>query len=450
MNTLFNVSLWGDEAFSALLAQKPFLEMLKIVVHDTSPPLFYFITFFWSRIFGSSEIAIRSLSFIFYIATALIVYSITKKLFDKKTGIIAAVLTFFNPFLFPYAFEGRMYFCLLFFVTLSFYFLITKNKVCYILAAAAALYSHHFAILAIIPQFLWQFFQSLRPKNQFNPKPEQVRFGANNLTIKRLFKTYLAVAVLYLPWVYPLFLQTKLVAGGFWLGRPKINDLINVFTHFANVNVLPNFQNKVLIITALLLLLRKWRKKDKSKDLLLTFWLIFPPVAAFLISQTKTSIFYERYLLYCLPPAMLLLSSNLRKISYFLILPIVVINLFSSYQLFTHPFKKPFREFALWIKANIPSDVFLINYNGKAHHLWESKYYGIEAPIYSENPELPFFVGTAQMTKEDIVSDLPEDKTICLITSDKIETVAIKNYEVENYYPFDDFTFACLKSLPEE
>jgi len=60
----FNVSLWGDEAWAATLISKSYSQILEIVSRDTSPPLYYFLAHFWTGIFGSSEIGLRSLSFL--------------------------------------------------------------------------------------------------------------------------------------------------------------------------------------------------------------------------------------------------------------------------------------------------------------------------------------------------------------------------------------------------
>jgi len=435
MNTLFNVSLWGDEAFSAVAAQKPFWQMMAVVIKDTSPPLFYIISFLWFRIFGSSEIAIRSLSLVFYLGTSFIVYLIGKTINGRKTGALAALLTFFNPFLFPYAFEGRMYFCLLFFTTLSFYFLIVKNKVGYILASAAALYSHHFAFLAIASQFLWQL-----------TRVKRITFK----NICAVFKTYLIIGILYLPWLYPLYLQTTLVSGGFWLGKPKFRDLINTFCHFLKHDIVFKIQEKIPFLVIASLLLRKWQKRSFSQDLLLIFWAVLPPILAFLISQFGLPIFYERYLLYCVPPIMLLLVLNQRKISYPLIIILLAVFITTSWHYFTHPFKRPFREFAHWIKNNVSKEVFIVNYNGAAHHLWESKYYGIEAPIYSPGGPLPFYVGTAQMSPKDTISQLPAERQIGLISSDSPKSIKISGYQVKNFYQLDSLYFIWLEKQNEK
>ncbi len=429
LETLFNSSLWGDEAFSAVLAQKPFWPMIRVVAKDTSPPLFYILSFLWFRIFGPSEIAIRSLSLFFYLATTVVIYFLAKTLFDKKAGLIAACLSFFNPFLFPYAFEGRMYYCLLFFSTLSFYLLIKKNRAGYILSAAATLYSHHFGIFALISQFLWQVINRERK-------------------FKEIFLDYLIIGTLYLPWLYPLYLQTTLVSTGFWLGKPKPKDLINLFKNFLVNQTVYKSQNFIPFLAMVTLILRKWIKKTLRQDLLLILWLIIPPLLTFLVSQTKLSIFYERYLLYCVPALTILLASQTRKISFVFIIPIVAISFFASLNYFLNPYKKPFREFTNWIKKNVGSETFIFNYNGKAHHLWETKYYGLEAPLLIEAGSPPFYIGTAQMTENDIIHNLPQGQFVGAITSDPPETVSASGYKIQDSYRLDSLYFVFLE--PDE
>ena len=109
MPNVFNQSLWGDEAFSAVLSMNPIPKILEIIQKDTSPPLYNIILHYWYQIFGTSEIAIRALSFLFFILAVFFVYKIGSLLFSRRIGLLAAVLTFLNPFFFTYAFEGRMY-----------------------------------------------------------------------------------------------------------------------------------------------------------------------------------------------------------------------------------------------------------------------------------------------------------------------------------------------------
>src|SRR3989304_8622740 len=122
--TQFTASLWGDEAFSAILSMKSIPEIISIVARDTSPPLYNITEHLWFQVFGTSEVAIRSLSFLYYLLAIFFVYKIGAYLWNRKTGMLTAVLAFLNPFFFIYAFEGRMYSILALGVTASMYFFI--------------------------------------------------------------------------------------------------------------------------------------------------------------------------------------------------------------------------------------------------------------------------------------------------------------------------------------
>src|SRR3989344_5616520 len=165
METVFNQSIWGDEAFSAILSMKSLPEIIKTIINDTSPPLWNISEWLVFNTLGTAEVYIRGLAFFYFLVAIFFVFKIGSLLCDKKTGVISAVLTFLNPFFFIYAFEGRMYSILVAGVTASMYFFLkilntknlklkTSDKVGYVLATLWAMYSHHFAIFAVFLQGL--------------------------------------------------------------------------------------------------------------------------------------------------------------------------------------------------------------------------------------------------------------------------------------------------------
>ncbi len=179
--------------------------------------------------------------------------------------------------------------------------------------------------------------------------------------------------------------------------------------------------------------LRRWTFKKQKIDILFSLWFLFPIIATFVISQLMSSIFYDRYLLYTIPGLMLLLASQRRQISLLFISAIIIIWFLGDVNYFTHPTKRPFRAFSSYVKNNIKPEELLINYNGKAHHLWESKFYGLDAPLYSPGGELPFFVGTAQMKSNDVLYSLPDREKLAVIASDNPQDVVIKGYQMTDY-----------------
>src|SRR5687767_10835676 len=59
--------VWLDEANSVLIADRSMSGILEALRRDNNLPLYYFLLSFWIRLFGDSEIALRSLSAVFYL-----------------------------------------------------------------------------------------------------------------------------------------------------------------------------------------------------------------------------------------------------------------------------------------------------------------------------------------------------------------------------------------------
>jgi len=443
----FTTSLWGDEAFSAILSMKPIPEIIRVIIRDTSPPLYNITEHLWFGLFGTSEVAIRSLSFTYYLLAVFFVFLIGKTLWDSKTGLLASLLLFFNPFFFIYAFEGRMYSILALGVASSMYFFLkimypAKGErvgrgiiVGYGLSTAWALYSHHFSIFAVLIQggwFLWELATNRR------------KVALN------MFKGFLLAGVLYLPWIIPLYRQTKMVGGGFWLGTPTVSDFGNVVKEYLATGISHPLSKTALYFVFAALLMRRWQKEIK-KTLFLLVWFLGPIALTWLVSQKFQSIFFNRYLLYAIPGMSLILASERRRVSGAVVLGILL-GLFVTidWWYFNHPTKRPFRELAAYVKEELRGDDFLINWNSGSHHIWESKYYGIPAPIYKPkgSGDLPFFVGTALMEEGDIISEIPEKMNrVGAITSGSVDEVNVAGYTEAGYREFGDLKFIWLQKL---
>jgi len=426
--TQLTESLWGDECFSALAVQKPFEEMVKVVMKDTAPPLFYVLGAIWGRIFGFSEVSLRALSFLLIFGAAifsgLIIYHFQK---SKKLAVLVGLLSLTVPFLEPFAFEWRMYALLTFTIMGSVYFFVKESWVPYIIFTAAALYTHHFALFTLFSQGVWFLISDFDWKN---PK-----------TYLSQLKPFLIIALLYLPWLYPMYRQTRMVqGGGFWLKAPTFEELGRLLYRFFTGGVEKKFSLPVAVIVVFLLIFKDWKKVGKSFGELL-FIFLGPVFLSFVVSYLVTPIFYDRYLLATTMGIAVLIGLGVKKHFRILLLPLVILYGFISFNQFTNPQKPPFRDLAKAVKAQKSKEDFLINYNGKAHHLWESKYYGIPAPIYNPDGPLPFYVGTAQMTDEDTIKVLPEGKRIGVI-SDFGEEINLPNYRKATSEKFGSLEFS--------
>lgn len=106
-----NQSLWLDEAINVMAAKSfSFFGMLtQYAVADFHPPGWFAILWFWGKLFGYSEVAVRIPSVIFGVLTVYVTYLIGKKLVSKNLGLLAALLLSINPLHIYYSQEARMY-----------------------------------------------------------------------------------------------------------------------------------------------------------------------------------------------------------------------------------------------------------------------------------------------------------------------------------------------------
>ena len=113
--------VWYDEACSWFTAIQSFPKgimdnLLNLDLQHT--PLYFFLLHFWIKLFGDSEVAMRSLSLIFGIATVPLVYIIANKLTSKLNTLLLASIIVVAPLLVFYSVEVRMYSIVVFLVLL--------------------------------------------------------------------------------------------------------------------------------------------------------------------------------------------------------------------------------------------------------------------------------------------------------------------------------------------
>jgi len=102
-------SLWSDEGNSVALAQVGLAEIAARTALDIHPPLYYWLLHFWIRLFGQSEVAVRSLSAVAAVLLVAVIYQVGMRLFDRRAGLMAAFIASVSPFQVYYAQEARMY-----------------------------------------------------------------------------------------------------------------------------------------------------------------------------------------------------------------------------------------------------------------------------------------------------------------------------------------------------
>ena len=103
------VHYWIDEGLSVGIASHPLAQIPSLLRQDGSPPLYYLLLHLSMSLFGRSEVATHELSLCFALLTIPVGYWAGASLFDRRSGLVCAVLAAGAPYLTTYADETRMY-----------------------------------------------------------------------------------------------------------------------------------------------------------------------------------------------------------------------------------------------------------------------------------------------------------------------------------------------------
>lgn len=308
-------SLWLDEAYSVLVAKQGFAEMLVSLENDAHPPLYYFLLGFWIKLFGDGEIAVRSLSGVFYLGGVLTVYWLGREIYEKRVGFLAAFLYALSPLATGTAHSARMYALLGFLSALS-TFLFAKI---FLQNNQSPFFFWSCVIVNVLGTFtqIWFFFflasQFLVYLVLFYPKNR----------LKLIALQFFSIVPFAILWTPILLIQLKINATA-WIGRPGAAEIAAVFLGFFGERIAVVFY--LLIIVLLILSFKIWSNKGRSESFAafkqylkmkstLTFVLMlaFSILIPFLVGQVKPIFGQTRFTIIALPAFVLILAPLLYK-----------------------------------------------------------------------------------------------------------------------------------------
>jgi len=117
-------SFWNDEGNSVRLVERPWATMVGGAAADIHPPGYYALLWGWVRLFGFSEIAVRSLSALLGLLLVYVTYRLGRLLDGPAVGLAAALVAAVAPFQVYYSQEARMYILVALSGALSMYFFV--------------------------------------------------------------------------------------------------------------------------------------------------------------------------------------------------------------------------------------------------------------------------------------------------------------------------------------
>jgi 4-amino-4-deoxy-L-arabinose transferase-like glycosyltransferase len=152
--------IWVDEAISIHQAHMSLSGMLhNLRATDNHPPLYFLILWATVRVLGYGQLAVHIPTIIAGTLLIPAVYITGRELFDRRTGVLAAVFTSFAPLLIWYAQEARPYAFFMLFATLAVWAqmrVLRDGRIRYWVAygalTIALIYTHYFSLIPIAIQ----------------------------------------------------------------------------------------------------------------------------------------------------------------------------------------------------------------------------------------------------------------------------------------------------------
>ncbi len=222
---LGSVNYWFDESFSIRMSEFSWGEIVVRSAEDNHPPFSFFAQKGWDAVFGTNELATRSLSVVWslgiVIAAAGLAWEVVRGAEATKNGrarfaaILAGLLVGLSPIHLHWAQQTRMYAPACFFAVLSTWLLVRAiGRVAgfagwsaYVLAAICGLYTHTFVALVVAGH---GFALGLCSLLQFFG-----RLGARP-ALMRGWVAVLFSAAAWGPWMVAVIDQTQRVQKEFW------------------------------------------------------------------------------------------------------------------------------------------------------------------------------------------------------------------------------------------
>jgi len=304
-HALADKSFWFDEGVGVAIARLDWYNFARILWRrEANMSLYYLFLRGWLRLSGS-EFFIRSLSVVFAVISVPVIFLLGRKLFDARTGLIAAALLAVNAYYVQYSQEARSYpLMVLLCMISSLYFLKSlenpsrQHRALYILSSVLAVYAHFYSVLVIGAQ--WASLRLLDRGRVPGETKNDWRWIALGIAPVGAFVVTTGAGPLR------------------WVERPGWRELWKFAIEFTgNGGPILLLACVAGVVAALIPAWRTWRVRrvpwEDWKYRFLALWLFFPALLVLVLSLVKP-LFVLRYFLASLPALLLLVACGVARL----------------------------------------------------------------------------------------------------------------------------------------
>ena len=272
-------SVWFDEAFSVGIAALPMPALLDAAAHDLNPPLYYLLLHTWLPL-ATNDAWLRLPGVLCSSATVGLTAWLGQRLFDWRTGLLAAVLLATSSFHIALSQEARARGTRRWWLTFT-------------AVSTLALYSHNYGMFLLVAEATWLAGEMVWQRH----------------LDRRACLAFLLIGVLYLPWAPVLLGQA---GTSTWIERADVGAFAQTYFSFI-ASTPPGHGGDSLARAArwgilALLQLALLPARNRSLTLLLGSIVIGGTILPVLLSMSIVPLFVVRYTAYVLPAFWLIVA----------------------------------------------------------------------------------------------------------------------------------------------
>lgn len=301
-------SFWLDEVDAIRFARGDLRALLGMFVRTgENGPLYFLILRPWTGAVGTTEFAVRYLSLLAGVLSVPLAWAVGTRLFDRRTGLLAAALTAGAPYLIWYSQEAKMYALVAALSLLSTYLLLRAARenrwtfwAGYVVAASLGYYLHLYGVFLLAGQIA-AYVATVRWH------PQSVRRWL--IATACLTLPYLPLAV----WQLPLLIEAPPLAHGAVALPEMLRILFNRFSVNQETWPAPYLIAPwiLALIAGVAVLVRP--VAPRASRLWLAAWLVVPVIIVFVLTL-RLPVFRDRYLTIVTPAYYLLLAAGLARL----------------------------------------------------------------------------------------------------------------------------------------
>lgn len=292
-------SLDLDESVHVWHAQQSYAHVVEQASNDPNPPVFNVMISWWVKHFGVEERTLRTFSVLWGSLAVVLLYFIGLRNFNKRVGIMVALLFCASPMVFRFTHLVRPYTLLLFTVIASYgmlFELVRKpsnaKRLMYYLCTTLMIYVHPTSIFNIPAHGLIALIF-----NRSNWKSLLSLWSLMVLSVLSFGAYYLVI---------PYFENEVEM----WFDAPDWEDVWYVLNVFYGKWYIMAIQLALLLTAAMIPSVRKQFVKRGTLIVSIMMWIGIPMMVSVIFSHIGKPVFQDKYVLSSLPGILFLLAAT--------------------------------------------------------------------------------------------------------------------------------------------